>query len=373
MTKRMQIMNLQAVILVLLVVVACNLSIPGCTPDNQPGDGQDTTITPLDSPQLPARGYYKGILPIPADGQDLDDSYRQAAQYAEFAPVWGSGIGSSGFWDYAEKLSGFGSTIVDQLIRGNGMFPIIHFSFIDKDPQTGLLILKTPPGEEDATLSDPDWRKAYRQAVIDATKASKPLYLSVGNEVNRWYEQYGSAEGNANGYQHFVSLYEEIYDAVKELSPETKVFCVFAREIVDELREADLDMLNLFDPAKLDIIVFTTYPNSVRKDTAGGLLENPHNRPADIPDDYYSRIFNHMPNKPFGFSEIAWPSTDFYGGEQGQAEFITEVLERLTADQGMNLHLFGWPWLHDVTANDDSGLIRRDGTEKAAYKVWKDL
>jgi hypothetical protein len=32
-----------------------------------------------------------------------------------------------------------------------------------------------------------------------------------------------------------VTLYEEIYDAVKELSPETKVFCTFAREVVAEI------------------------------------------------------------------------------------------------------------------------------------------
>lgn len=348
------------------------LSVSGCSDLNPPDHG--TTITPADSPEIPARGFFLGILPIPANGQALDDSYQQADQVAEFAPVWASGIGASGFWDFSENLSGWGgTTFVEELIRGNGMFPIIHFSFIDKDPKTGLLILKTPDEMKNATLSDSDWRSAYKQAVLDAVQASRPLYLSVGNEVNRWYEQYGAKNSDPNGFHHFVSLYKEIYDAVKQRSPETQVFCVFAREIVSKLCEADLDVLKLFDIDKLDILVFTSYPSSVRKDRQGEMLEYPLNSPLDIPDDYYSRIINDIPNKLFGFSEINWPSTDFFGGEQGQADFITEASGRLTIDQGMNLHLFGWPWLHDLDENDDTGLIQRDGTEKKAYEVWKNL
>jgi len=38
-------------------------------------------------------------------------------------------------------------------------------------------------------------------------EASKPKYLSVGNEVNRWLEAYG-LEG-PNGFENWVSLYEE--------------------------------------------------------------------------------------------------------------------------------------------------------------------
>jgi hypothetical protein len=39
----------------------------------------------------------------------------------------------------------------------------------------------------------------------------------------------------------------------------------------------------------------------------------------------------------------------------------------------MDLHLFGWPWLHDLDAGDDAGLIEDDGTPKAAYTVWSGL
>ncbi|RLI44986.1 hypothetical protein DRO69_06170 [Candidatus Bathyarchaeota archaeon] len=317
---------------------------------------EENIITPADSLQVPDRGFFMGVLPVPREGQPFEEAYSQAAEYSEFSPVWGR---PTPFYNLADDLSGiWGQTFVEKNIRKNGMFPLIHISFI------GLNVtLVTPPGMESATFSDLAWREAYKQAVIDVVKASRPLYLSIGNEVNRWYEKYGAEENNPNGFQHFVSLYEEIYDAVKELSPETKVFCTFAREIVSENREADLNVLSMFNPDKMDLLIFTSYPYAVQ-----GI-----NRPSDIPDDYYSETLSYLPDKQVGFSELGWPSIDVFGGEQAQADFITQVAGRLTREQGVNLHLFGWAWLHDLDENDHIGLIKRDGTKKLAYEVWKNI
>ncbi|MEM3708396.1 MAG: hypothetical protein QXF43_01985, partial [Nitrososphaerales archaeon] len=144
---------------------------------------------------------------------------------------------------------------------------------------------------------------------------------------------------------------------------ETKVFCTFAREIVSKNREADLSVLSMFNPEKMDLLVFTSYPYSVQ-----GI-----NRPSDIPNDYYSKALIYMPDKPVGFSELGWPSMDAFGGEQAQADFIAQVVGRLTREQGINLYLFGWAWLHDLNENDSIGLIKRNGTEKLAYEVWKNI
>jgi hypothetical protein len=305
-----------------------------------------------------------GVLPMPAEGQELDAAYIEASEYSDFVPVWSSGIGSAGFWDYAEALAGWGGdTFVDGLIRGNGMFPLIHFSFISRDPSSRALILKTSPEHPDATLSDPTWRESYKNAVIEGIKATMPRYLSVGNEVNRWYEQYGMDLDDPNGFHHFISLYEEIYDAAKAISPDTKIFCVFSREIVDENREADLQVLSYFSPEKLDLIVLTTYPFAIAW----------INKPDDIPDDYYSRVNTYLPDKSLGFSELAWSSIDHFGGELGQAEFLAQITSRLTLDQGIQLELLGWPWLHDLDDTDTTGLIKRDGKPRAVLEVWKSL
>ena len=199
----------------------------------------------------------------------------------------------------------------------------------------------------------------YKRAIIESVEVTKPAYLSIGNEVNRWYEKYGT-EGN-NGFQHWVSLYEEIYHEVKELSPETKVFCTFSREIVSELREADMSVVEMFDADILDLLVLTSYPHSV-----AGI-----NRPSDIQSDYYTLVSDLVRGKPLAFSEVTWPSTGAFGGEQAQAEFISMLVDDLTQRQEVDIEFVMWPWLHDI--GQDVGLIKSDGTEKLGYSTWAEV
>jgi Tol biopolymer transport system component len=318
-------------------------------------------VDPVDEPVLPERGFFMGLLPMPSDNQDFQESYAQAAEFSECVPIWSSGTGAEGFWDYVDKLSGsWGKTFLNGYIRENGMFPLIHFSFMDKDA-SGNLILKTPDSLPDATLADESWRTLYKTSVLDVVDEIHPKYLSIGNEVNRWYEEYGISEGNPNGFQHFISLYNEIYDAVKSISSETIVFCVFSREIVNENKEADMTVLNLFDENKLDLLMITTYPYAVQ-----GI-----NLPSDIPSDYYQQVSDYFPSTPFGFSEIGWSSLDAFGGQQGQYDFLINLSTVLTKDLGINLHFFMYFSLHDLDEQDTVGLIKRDGTEKLGYDAWK--
>ena len=343
------------VVFLALVVPLLLPLVSGCSPRNQPTE-EAVTAGPATLPGTPARGFYMGVLPTPAEGQSFADAYAQTAEYAEFVPVWGK---PSPFYRMADDLAGdWGRVFIKGYIYGNGMYPLVHLSFMGAG-----LTLATPPGMEGATLSDGAWRAAYKQAALDVVRVVQPCYLSLGNEVNRWYEAYGVDKSNPNGFQHYVSLYEEIYDAVKAASPQTKVFCTFAREIVSEHREADLKVLQLFNPDKMDLLVWTSYPYAVR-----GIK-----RPSDIPDNYYSQVSAYMPGKPLGFSELGWSSLEALGGEQGQADFLTQVAGRLTRGRGVELRLLMWAWLHDIDNNDTIGLIKRDGTEKLAYQVWKEL
>jgi len=358
--------------LILGFLIISMVFIWGCQEDGNGDTGvpqpQTTTpsgiIVPKDSPGIPPSGFYRGFASLlPPDG-DLEASWRKASESADFTDIW-VGAADSGYWNLAEYLSGWwGDTFVQDLTRGNGMFPIINLSFIDKDPASGRLVLKVPPGWEYSGLSDPAFREAYKEGALEAVRAVRPLYISLGNEVNRWYEQYG-IEG-PNGFRQFVSLYEEIYDAVRELSPQTRVFCIFAREIVEENREANLEVLSLFDPGKMDLLAFTSYPFAVQ-----GI-----NGPADIPDDYYSRAPGYLGNKsiPFGFTELAWSTLEAFGGETAQAQFLKDARGRLTADQGLDLRLLGWWSLYDLEGDPHkTGLISRDGRERDSYQVWIEL
>ncbi len=339
-------------LLVFLIALSLALTLPSC---DEPG-----TIAPVDSPSSPidpglGTRFFMGVSPLPADGQSYEDSYRRAADYAEFVPVWGQ---PTPFYEMAVDLSGpWGQSFVEQYTRGNGMFPLIHLRFMNAD-----MTLVSPANVSRPTLSSTDWRQAYKQAALDTVNAARPLYLSLGSEVNRWYEEYGAEEGDANGFQHYISLYEEIYDEVKKLSPGTQVFCTFAREIASESREADMSVIQMFNPGKLDMLVLTSYPHEVQ-----GI-----DRPSDIPDDYYSGTGQYLPGKPISLSEVAWPSTEAFGGEESQADFLTQLCSRLTLDRGLDLQMLGWHSLHDPD-DDGAGLIRRDGTVKLVYNVWKGI
>jgi hypothetical protein len=314
-------------------------------------------VEPADDPVIPQRGYFLGVLPFPAADQSMEDAYALAAGQCEFAPVWGR---PSPFWELADELdSAWGATFVETLIRANSMFPLVHLTFLGAG-----LSLATPAGLEGATLDDPAWRAAYRQAAVEVVAAARPRYLSLGNEVNRWYEAHGADPLDPNGFQHFVSLYHETYDAVKAISPRVEVFCTFAREVVAENRLADVaSALALFDPERLDLLVVTSYPHAVQS----------INHPDDIPADYYTSIASLAAGKPFGFSEVAWPSAEPFGGQPAQADFLTRLVGPLTRQQGVDLHLVGWPWLCDIDENDTTGLIDHNGTPKAAWATWQSL
>jgi hypothetical protein len=338
-----------AVICVVIASVFALSYLSGLT-DEEPG-----AIVPLDSPDTPLRGFHMGVLPTPAEGQTFEEAYSQAADYCEIVPVWGK---PTPFFDLAEVLSGsWGETFVTEYTRGNGMAPLVHFSFMG--PGMSLL---SPPEIPSPSLSDVEWREAYKQSVIDVVREIRPLYVSVGNEVNRWFEEYGVGQDDPNGFQHFVSLYEEIYDEVKAISNQSVVFCTLAREVVSELREADMDVLDMFDPDRFDLLVLTSYPHSVQ-----GI-----NSPQDIPEDYYASVVDRMPGKPLGFSELGWPSISEFGGEQGQADFLNGSARYLTTERGLDLQMLCWAWMHDIDDNDDVGLIERDGTPKLAYQAWTD-
>ena len=308
---------------------------------------------PEDSPVLPPYGFFKGISPNNRSDETVQDAFANASLHSHFVPVPGE---PSPFYELPEDLSGpWGTELLDDLIRGNGMFPLVQVDLFEDDME-----LMAPPDLAPSNLSDQDWRGSFIDAVLRTVNVSRPRYLSIGVDVNLWYEAFGAAPADENGFQHFVSLYEASYDAVKTISPDTVVFCAFAREVGTEMREADISVLSLFDPSKLDMVVLSSRPYTVPGIGSVG----------DIPDDYYSCVLDHITGKPFGLVDAAWPSGPAFGGEQEQSSFIRNITGRLTTGQGLDLSLLSWPRTTDIDQTDTLGLICTNGTEKASYHDW---
>lgn len=112
------------------------------------------------------------------------------------------------------------------------------------------------------TLADGDLRKAFVADAVFVARTAKPAYLALGIEVNTTFER------NPEGYLAFVEAYREAYDAVKAVSPETKVFPGFQYEellgILPDLPPHP-PRWQLFEAygARIDLLAITTYPSFV--------------------------------------------------------------------------------------------------------------
>ncbi|MEW6036457.1 MAG: hypothetical protein AB1529_07640 [Candidatus Micrarchaeota archaeon] len=211
---------------------------------------------------------------------------------------------------------------------------------------------------------DEDTKRKYKEGAVAYAEKYKPEYLGLGIEVNMLYEK------SPEDFDSFAQFYSEVYDAVKEKSPGTKVFTVFQLEKIKGLggglfggasdpSKSEWGLLDRFPDS--DLVAFTTYPGLVYKE------------PSELPPDYYSEIKGHT-TKPVAFTEIGWHSSAVPEGWESsdgeQAEFVATFFNR-TAD--LHPELAVWSFLYDQGTSepfDSMGLIRADGVARPAFDAW---
>ncbi len=207
----------------------------------------------------------------------------------------------------------------------------------------------------------------YKDNIVHFAQKDKPPYIGLGNELNYLYEQ-KPAE-----YQRVVSLFNQTYDAIKKVSPETKIFVSFQLEHMKGLRgglfggkndTSKTDWAALKDFSKADFFAFTTYPSII------------YDNPQDIPADYYTEVKNHT-DKDIAFSEVAWPSDLKVAGHNATPEEQKAFIDRFTSDMKSVEPLFiTWPFLYDQKIGEpftSMGLKDKDGNKKPAYDAWAAL
>lgn len=213
------------------------------------------------------------------------------------------------------------------------------------------------------SFSNPKIRQAFINTAKQLARLNLP-YLCLGTEINFL------AIGNLNEFLHFVTLYKEAYAEVKKISPNTRVFVSFQWEwmrIVDsramhKIREHS-KVINVFRP-QLDLVALTTYPSPY------------HATPTQLPKDYYSWIYRHVPrNQEIMFMEAGWP-TRGSGSQQEQTQFIKRLPHLL---EHLNISLVAWSLLHDVNIGEfdlnlnTTGLIKSNGTKKTGFEAFKKI
>ncbi|NIO22621.1 MAG: hypothetical protein GTN38_01155 [Candidatus Aenigmarchaeota archaeon] len=327
--------------LILLVLIS------GCT-GGEPGE--TTKHSEHDLP-ITSRSFYIGVVPSPKSipettFDDINDAYREVGEIGEVTMIWtGENIGQ------AEKLK---QNRVVTAVRVYGLKPVLTLSFatIKEVSGSGLQYVVDAPEGVNADLSDSEFRNLWVNEAGKIAEEFKPEYLSLGNEINDYFYLHPEE------LKDFLTLFDEAYSAIKEASPQTKVFVVFSfTHLIDNNQ---WDLFGRFE--KADMIGLTTYP------------WKHFDSPAEITSDYYKRIETYT-NKPIAFTEIGWIP------ENQQAEFLVKFLE-LT--KGMNIEMVNWLFLHEMEITGIAGSVsdpetgkislkRKDGTRKEIYDLWLDL
>ena len=235
-----------------------------------------------------------------------------------------------------------------------------------------LGVAKDAPGGVSSTV---DWsgqqRDRFISAITTVAREQRPEFLALGVETNRLWMS------DPTAFDGFVKGYADAYDAIKKVSPSTKVFTIFQLELMrgsaylltgKQSTPPQWDLLTKFS-GRLDLVGYTTYPFLA------------YSSPADMPDDYYADAARRSP-APVAFTEIGWPSADLgaaaagsaYGGTpEEQSDFVARFFA-LTVNVRPALALWSFP--NDVgpaapPTFSSVGLRKNDGTAKSALVAWQ--
>jgi hypothetical protein len=315
-----------------------------------------------------SRNFLIGVTPTPSLNGTLEEIYGTAGSVADVMNLWFVKVP---WYNTTEHLKKPATQWLLGLINSSGLTPIFELNFWTIE--NGKVILQIPPymNSNTTNLGTPELRQLWIEQAVNVSRDYHPKYFCIGNEVDTYYWNCSQED-----FDNYVSLVSETYEAIKTVSPETKLFIVFRLDTIDSYDGWFL--IEKFDKDKIDLFGFTSYPYML-----GYPGPARYEKPSDMPSDYYTRIMNYTRDKPIVFSEIGWTSSELLrgGSEQEQVEFLLWFLEHT---KGMPLEIVSWLCLHDIRTveeetepnakpNDFAGLRYKNGTEKAVWSYWQAL
>jgi hypothetical protein len=302
---------------------------------------------PTENASSDGKAFAKGVSLSPRsfDSADFTDFFVKVRQAGEV-------VSWAGDWSQLNITQEGAAKVLASLAPTYGYVPLIEAQFFT---QTNGALLRPL---DDTTV------QAYRDAAVAFVEKYNLQYLALGIEVNMLYEK------SPTDFSKFVQIYNDVYDAVKAKSPETKVFTIFQLEkmkglnggLFGGINDPEKSQWNLLDAfPKSDIIAFTTYPGII------------YTNPNQIPEEYYSEIRLHT-SIPVAFTEIGWHSqanpAGWESSEAEQAEFVNNFFN-LT--KNLNLEMAVWSFLYDQNTTvpfNSMGLWSDNGTAKIAWSNW---
>jgi hypothetical protein len=237
------------------------------------------------------------------------------------------------------------------------------------------------PSTWDASFGNPRVRSAYTNYALWIVRTFHPSFLGLASEINTYMDAHPDDAAN------FVSLYDEIYEAVKVEAPQTKIFVTFQWEQLNNLipqlaqghkpNHPDWSKIEIFEP-RLDLWVISSYPFIA------------YHAGVDIPADYY-RVLLFQTAKPLAIAEGGYssrPQGSIPGTPQDQISYLNAIHDQI----GVRLTFWVYLLLNDfnldsygqaLQANGQNphdintlglfasvGLRNSDGTSKPAMDLW---
>jgi glycosyl hydrolase family 53 len=233
------------------------------------------------------------------------------------------------------------------------------FVMIPTESSTGNIDKKLPKSMG-SRFGDKKVRQAFKHCVTRIARDYSPEYLALGNEINTYLKHHPDDVGS------LLSLYQEIYKAIKEVSPRTQVTISLQYELLSGKFDgaAQWQLLNRFG-AHLDVVAISTYPGPY---FAGD--------PDSIPDDYYTQLSRHS-DRPVIVVESGWPTRGkkSHGASLKKQDRFLDRFVELTS--GLDLRLWVWWFLHDWDGQGypkffkTMGLRTSKGVPKPSWRTWQ--
>jgi hypothetical protein len=238
------------------------------------------------------------------------------------------------------------------------------------------------PAGWEARFANPDVRAAYKNFALWIVRQFHPRYLGLASEINTYMD------AHPDDAPSFISLYNEIYTAVKAEAPDTQIFVTFQWDDLNNMfpqpEEGDRqkfdvnwEQMEAFEP-NLDLWVISSYPYFVFPSG------------ADIPTDYYTPLLLRT-SKPVAVAEGGYTTRsigNMVSSPQDQVAYLEAIHNQLgprltfwvnTVLSDFNLDSYSEFMLaNGQTQNDVTslsyfafiGLREFSGTPKPALELW---